>query len=1297
MTARHFTLRAASDEFTAAGITLKRRLPFVELDKPASYPIVETSLAALNFANTRSGSDPLPVHTKGMKTFRHPLVQLFILLLISASAPAALRLVLMKTPARLQRRTTVVQRRTTVAANAREDAYRANNIGVALLEQFKYGEGAEAFRRALRIEPKLALAQINLAVALFNESDPEGARREAAAAAVLAPEAPQPYYILGLIAKSQNRPDDAIDAFRRVLRLDPDDVGANVGLGQVYAQQRKYAEAIAAFRIALAAEPYNGTALYNLGTALLRSNRREEGQRVIARFQELHRLGSGTTIGQNYLEQGRYAEAVASTGAEPELIDRATPPVTFADATASVLPANARTTKAGIPSSLTTDGASAVTSSVFGRRFKAGEWNDAARRAVASALGGCVTPFDFDGDGDLDLFWASASAQRLYRNDNGRFTDVTRESGALAAVPSAVPTAAVAGDYDNDGRPDLFVARDGKLTLYHNDGAGKFSDVTGAASVNAYPYLPSSVAFADVDHDGDLDIFVAGLADLSKAPRVADAAFPDDFAAAPNLLLRNDGNGKFTDVTAAAKLDATGHAVAVVPTDFNNRRDLDLLVVNYGAAPALYSNQRDGTFRNVATEVGLNTAGRWTCVAAGDVNKDGYTDFLFGSADAPGLFALSDGRERFKTSSAPTGSEGARAAMIFDYDNDGLLDCLALTEKGLRVWRNVGGEWADTSERATTSAFAAGALAGRLFAAGDLDEDGDTDIVALASTGALRFGRNEGGSLNRSLRVSLKGKVSNRSGVGAKIEARAGSLVQKLETYAAGPAPAPADIVFGLGHRVGADAVRVLWPAGIVQAETEIVKARGPGAVASKRGQTLPLTELDRKPSSCPYLYTWNGRRFEFITDFMGGGEMGYLEEPGRYNKPDPVEYVRIRGDQLQERGGRFELRVTNELEEALFADRFQLIAVAHPRGVEVYPNEGMTDPPRPFILYKTRDARPPLSAVDDHGHDVLSRITKMDRLYPDDFRRERIRGYAEEHTLTLRLDDGAQAGRRTLLLLTGWTDYSWSSDNVAAAQAGKGMMLPALQVKDRSGRWQTVIEDIGIPVGRPQTVTVDLTGKFLSADREVRIVTSMRILWDQILVDTSGGELPTQLTTLDPVAAALRLRGFSREVTPDGREPYGYDYGQVSFASPWKVMPGRYTREGDVRELLLDSDDMFVVSRPGDEISLSFDATRLPPLPAGWTRTFLLYADGFSKEMDINSASPDQVSPLPFHGMTKYPYDAPEAYPLTDARRAYLERYNTRLVSAEVPSIDSLLLPPTDAGATAKAAAAQSSSGGRR
>jgi tetratricopeptide (TPR) repeat protein len=1142
------------------------------------------------------------------------------------------------------------QNQTRPSAPTREDAYRANNIGVALLEQFKYKEAVDSFRAALKIEPKLTLANINLSIALFNVPDLPAAQREAQSAATLSPQIPQPHYILGLIAKLQGKPEEALAAFQRVLKIDPNDVGANINVGQIYSQQRKYPEAIAAFRLALAAEPYNATALYNLGQALLRAGQREEGQKATARFTQLRESGSATTIGQNYLEQGRYAEAIASTGAEPELVDRAVPSVTFANASG---PAQSGVSPA---------------SSIFGRQFTL---NDATRQELAAALGSGVTLFDMDGDGSLDLFLASPTAQHLFRGIAGKFTDVTAQSGALAAKFTGTPVGAVAGDFDNDGKADLFVIRHGSLSLYHNEGGGKFSDATGTAGIPPYPFLPSSVAFVDVDHDGDLDLFIAGLADLSPTSRTGSSSvFPGEFPDAPNLLLRNDGNGKFSDVTTAAKLNSAGHAVSVIPTDFNNRRDMDLLIVNYGKAPALYNNQRDGTFRNVASEVGLDMVSNWSCAAAGDVNKDGYTDFVLGRTDGPTLFVASDGKERFKTSSLPSGSEGARAIQFLDYDNDGLLDCVMLTDKGLRVWRNVGNDWMNTSERAVAADLGATQFGGRSFAAGDIDNDGDTDIVFPAASGAFRVARNDGGNSNNSLVVKLTGKVSNRSSAGTKVELRAGSLLQKVETSSASPAVAPADILFGLGKRPTADAVRVIWPSGIVQAETEIARIANP---ATKSFAVLDVTELDRKPSSCPYLYTWNGERFEFITDFMGGGEMGYLEEPGRHNTPDADEYVRIRSDQLKERNGHYELRVTNELEEAIFADRFQLIAVDHPQGQEVYPNEGMTDPPRPFKLYATRNAQPPLTAVDNHGHDMLSRVASMDRKYPDDFRRDRIRGYAEEHTLTMKLGETG-ASDNILLLFTGWTDYSWSSDNLAADQAGKSMMLPALQVKDSRGNWRTVIEDIGIPVGRPQTVPVDLKGKFLTANREVRIVTNMRILWDQILVDRSDSASPVQMTRLDPVNADLRWRGFSKEVTPDGREPFGYDYKRVSFASPWKVMPGRYTREGDVRELLLTTDDMFVIFRPGDEISLSFDAGKLARLPAGWTRTFLLYADGFSKEMDINSASPDQIWPLPFHGMTKYPYADPEKYPMTAARRAYMDKYNTRVVTAEIPSIDTLL-----------------------
>jgi hypothetical protein len=543
--------------------------------------------------------------------------------------------------------------------------------------------------------------------------------------------------------------------------------------------------------------------------------------------------------------------------------------------------------------------------------------------------------------------------------------------------------------------------------------------------------------------------------------------------------------------------------------------------------------------------------------------------------------------------------------------------------------------------------------------------------------------------------------VSNRDGVGSKVEMRAGSLWQKLESSSVTPAIAPADLLFGLGTRTRADVVRVLWPSGVLQAEPQEQKSQArPGAAtsggtpartaargsagsagsrAARRVDRAPahffnvtVHELDRKPSSCPFLFTWNGQRFEFITDFMGGGEMGDWQGPGAYNTPDPEEYTRIRGDQLQARNGRLEIRVTNELEETLYADRFELLAIDHPADDVLHPHEGLFSPPAPgFELFAARDLRPPARVTDDAGRNVTSQARALDRHFIDGFPLERFRGYAKPHDLII----DAGSGPADLLLLTGWTDYAFSSDNVAAMQSGLTLTPPSLDVLDARGEWQTVVKEIGIPIGRPQTLVVDLQDKWPSTgagapQRHVaRIRTNMRIYWDQIQLATRDVRLVPRITRLDPIVANLHWRGFSAEAT--GEAPFTYDYAQVSRVFPWKQMPGRYTREGDVLELVHAVDDMFVVARPGDEIALSFDAAALPPLPLGWTRTYLLHSDGFSKEMNLHSASPDYAWPLPFHSMRQYPYQPPEAYPLTPARRQYIERYNTRFVRRWLPPIE--------------------------
>ena len=636
----------------------------------------------------------------------------------------------------------------------REDAYRANNIGVALLEQFNYKEAAAEFRRALRLEPTLALARVNLGIALYNLPDPDGAIRELKAAAEILPGSPQVHYVLGLIAKSQNRPLEGIAAFQRMLQIDPVDPGANINLGQLYMQQRKYPEAIAAFRAALNSEPYNVTATYNLAMALTRSGDRQEGQAMMQKFQVLRTKGYATTIGQNYLEQGHYAEAIASTGAEPGLVDRATPEVIYTDATESILP-KARTS-----------GPVATGQDPDLSNLKAKAITDDQKRQIA-ALSGGVVPRDFDGDGDLDLLDVGVQSVRLLRNDIGKFVDVTEQSG-LRRSTSPSPITAVAGDYDNDGRTDIFLLGYGRLSLYHNDANGKFSDVTTAAAIPDYPYIALSAAMVDVDHDGDLDIFVAGFVDLSKAPAVSStrpAVFPDDFPTAPNLLLRNDGNAKFSDITAVAKITGSGRGVAVVPTDFDNHRDIDLLVVNYGSSPTLFSNQRDGTFRDTAAEVGININGRFTCVAAGDVNKDDFTDFFFGRADGPGSFVISNGKGYFVTTPGPSGTEGAARAQFLDYDNDGLLDLLIVPGANPRVFRNLGTSWENVSDRAVANDLLK-EQSPRAVASADIDGDGDTDVILRVASGDLKIARNDGGNRNRSLKLQLTSRVSNRSAAG---------------------------------------------------------------------------------------------------------------------------------------------------------------------------------------------------------------------------------------------------------------------------------------------------------------------------------------------------------------------------------------------------------------------------------------------------------------------------------------------------------------------------------------------------
>ncbi|HZB25410.1 MAG TPA: FG-GAP-like repeat-containing protein, partial [Vicinamibacterales bacterium] len=373
-------------------------------------------------------------------------------------------------------------------AAGREAAYRASNVGVALLEQFDYEAAAASFRQALESDATLHAARLNLAIALLYGGDVKAAAGEASTAADRLPRVPNAHYVLGLARRSLDELDAAVAAFRRVLEIDPADAGARVNLGQIALQRREYDVAIDLFRGALEAEPYNVTAAYNLALALTRSGKADEGRKAMTAFETLRDSLYGVTYAQTYLAQGKYSEAIVSTGAEPALVDPATPSVTFSDATSASLPSPA---------------------------------------AQAPAPGG-IALFDADDDGDLDAMEAAGSVQRFLRNDRGTFTDETIKAGLAPAGP-ADRTGAAAADYDNDGRIDVLVLRSGGPVLLRQNASGAFEDATRSAGLSGPG--GSTAAFADVDHDGDLDIVLPG---------------------SPSRLFRNSGNGTFGDIAVQA-------------------------------------------------------------------------------------------------------------------------------------------------------------------------------------------------------------------------------------------------------------------------------------------------------------------------------------------------------------------------------------------------------------------------------------------------------------------------------------------------------------------------------------------------------------------------------------------------------------------------------------------------------------------------------------------------------------------------------------------------------------------------
>jgi tetratricopeptide (TPR) repeat protein len=757
----------------------------------------------------------------------------------------------------------------------------------------------------------------------------------------------------------------------------------------------------------------------------------------------------------------------------------------------------------------------------------------------------------------------------------------------------------VAGDFDNDELADLCVLTETRPLLYRNV-KGRFEKKEASLPEGRF----ETAVWLDFDHDYDLDLFLLG---------------------AKSALLRNE-EGVLRDYTAHFPF-SPGRAIAaaafrVVP----DSKSADLAVAYADHPAVLYLDQMRGEFKAVPLDA--LPAGAKSLRAA-DVDNDSWVDLAFAGPAGIGLALNRNGK--FQTTTL-----GAGVALEFaDLENRGFSDLVASNG----VSRNQG--VAKFAAPITPAGFPA-ALA---WAAADFDGDGRTDLAAVAPDGSVHVFLNQTVTKNQWLRVGLSGIKNPKLGAGAEVEVKAGDHYQK-KVFEGVP------LVFGLGPHTEVDTVRIGWPNGMIQNQPN-----------QKAERAAVYKEAPRMSGSCPMVFAWNGREFQFISDVLGVAPLGASSGDGSYFPVDSDEYLHLPPGSLAPRNGRYEIRITEELHEVSYIDQARLLAVDHPEDVEIFTNDKFKSPPFPeFRLFGIRHRIYPLAARDGRNRDVLASVLDLDRVYPAGFRHD-YAGRAEMHSLDL--DFGPQAARdnRAVLVLNGWIDWADGSTFMAASQGNPtGLVMPYLQVKDASGQWRTVIEDMGVPSGGPKTIVVDLTGKFLSASRQVRIVTNTCLYWDQIFLSEDAAAPQVRMTAVDAEAAELTLRGFSRVFIDSKREqPEAYQYAHWAPQASWNPVPGVYTRFGDVGELVKALDDRTVIMGSGDELRISFSATAFPSLHPGWKRDFLLLVDGWSKDGDANTAFSQSVEPLPFHGMSQYPYPASEHFPDDPAHRAWRKQYNTR------------------------------------
>lgn len=827
----------------------------------------------------------------------------------------------------------------------------------------------------------------------------------------------------------------------------------------------------------------------------------------------------------------------------------------------------------------------------------------AAARTVGieANAGATATAADVNGDGEMDLaLTGNGGTQFLLGTEDGGFAPAAaHDLAALAGI------AALWGDIDDDGLLDAVACSANGVRLWRQAPAGRWALTTTLGDAPC-----AAAALFDADSDGDLDVFATGTNG--------------------NALYSNNRDGSFRSLAESQGL--TGAAGRqVLAADLDGDRDQDILVIGDAPGHGIWQNDRTWRYRPFA---GLESFQTTPLVAAAtvDADADGRRE-LYGLTPEGALLAWRrEGANWTQSTLVEAGAAAGRALDVADFDGDGSPELLRVDTAGFSV-----------IDPRTGAAVYEQPVAGLANALAVVQDAAAGPAVAAVTAEGISWwppgtGRHRFLALTPQGRSEAEQMRSNASGIGTLAKVRVAgrwTLLDAMDPHS-GPGQSLQPLSVGLGGHDAADFVALEWSDGVTQTELDLAA-----------GERHVIAETQRQLASCPVFFVWDGDRFAFVSDVLGGAALGYLTAPDAYAPPRPVESYLLDGDAIVPRNGRYLVKLNEPMEENAYLDAARLVVHDLPAGWSMVLDERLAvgGPPATGEPIYFRDALLPAQVANAHGEDVTALATAADRRAPSPGSREpRFVGLlTEDQTLTLTFATPLPE-EDAVLVADAWIEFPYSQTVFAAWQAGRRYNPVSLHARAESGGWQPVALEFGYPGGMPRSMALPL-GKLRAGTTALRLTSNMEIYWDRLRVVTAEPLPEAAPKTLGPIAARVARSGFAKRSTGPQRLPH-YDYAKRAPYWDAKVPHGFYTAYGDAVPLVRDVDGALAIFGSGEEVHLEFAA---PAPMTGRKRYVEVRFHGWAKDMDLYTQHGQTVGPLPI------PDD------LSPAQLAHRERLHAR------------------------------------